>query len=111
MKTRFIAKKLNFIHQSSIEDGGDFLIQAHCEVTQEGQAGGEAFIIYLVSPSRIASEGIASREKVLWVRNYFIVESPDEAIVLPIIQNALDKVEAKDWQELIQSTKIVFDWI
>lgn len=110
MKGRFIAKRLNIINESWDESVGGFLIQAHCEVQRDGEAGGEAFIVNIASPERFALLA-STGDLAFWGANYFVVDSPDEAKILPVIQGVIDRVEAKSWQELAQSTRIAFDWI
>ena len=111
MKSKFIAKKLNLISEELGPSPNDFAIQSHCEIACEGEPGGEAFIVHLISPTALARMLKLGAEPVIWGHDVFIMESVDEDKVLATIQQILYKVNADSWQELIKLTSSMFKWV
>lgn len=111
MNLKFIAKKLNFINEEWGSSPDDFIIQAHCEIACEGEPGGEAFIVNLVSPKRLEKMLRTGAEPVIEGHDLFIMESVNEANVLALIQAMLYRTKANTWKELMDLTSVAFQWI
>jgi len=111
MKPNFVASKLNFINEEWGTSPDDFIVQAHCEITCDGQPGGEAFIVNLVSPKRLEKMLRLGAEPVIGGHDFFIMENVNEGNVLALIQAMLYRTKANTWKELIDLTSVAFQWI
>ena len=110
MAPAFRVVDLNRINQHWSENGDEFLVQAHAEIEQVGQPGGEAFQVTVASPSMLVSE-LAGRDEIESGRGYIFLNDFDERKVLAWLQKLIERSGASSWQELQAYVERYFDWI
>lgn len=101
---------INHMSEHWSDTGEEFLVQAHAEVQQLGQPGGEAFRVTVASPSMLVSE-LAGRDGIVPGRGYIFLNDFDEPKVLSWLQGLVERSGAASWPELQAYIERYFDWI
>lgn len=98
------------IHEQWSDSGEEFLVEAHAEITEMGQQGGEAFRVTIASPSMLMS-GLAGRDEIELGRGYMFMNDFNEAKVVAWLQRFVERSGARSWQEVEAYIDRYFDWI
>lgn len=101
---------INPIHEHWGDSGECFLVEAHVEVRQMGQTGGEAFRVTIASPSMLVSE-LADRHEIFLGRGWIFVRDFNEPQMRLWLQRFLERSGASSWQEIEAYVDRYFDWI
>ncbi|MCH9686728.1 MAG: immunity 8 family protein [Deltaproteobacteria bacterium] len=106
---RFNVTGLTMINEEWGDEPDDFCIQLHCEL-KDGNPGGEAFVVTVMSP-RVLARGLTEPNTVDWGRGCLFMRDYDASAVQEELQRFVDQGRAKDWTELSEYVGRFFDWI
>jgi hypothetical protein len=107
---KFRLRALTKISEHWGDDPGQFLVQLHGEVSQEGSAGGEAFHVTVASPSQLSRDLVAA-DGIELGRGYLFMIDYDEKQISFRLQQLIDSSSATSWEGLVAFVAKYFDWI
>lgn len=97
------------IHDHWGDDPRYFSVQLQCDVSRDGEFGGEAFSVTVVSPAEL--EQWIGDEGLELGRGYILMCDYDERRVTAFLQGLLDRSSAETWDELEAWVTRFFDWV
>jgi hypothetical protein len=108
--TKFKITALTKIREDWGDEPGQFLVQLHCELSEEGDLGGEAFQVTVTSPSHL-SRDLSKADGVELGRGYLFMLDYDEKQISSRLQDLVNASAATTWHALESFITKYFDWI
>ena len=109
---KFKVVELNIVTEKWGDEESDFYLKVHAEVKEDGAAGGEAFVVDVISPKSLASNFPKGDQFAYeFGRGYLLVNDYNKPKIIESLQGTIDRSGANNWDELFTYVGKYFDWV
>jgi hypothetical protein len=108
---RFSIASLTKVKEYWGDGAGEFSVQLHVELCSSESAGGEAFVVSVISPAQLARELSESASKLDFGRGLLLMLDYDENVIIEHLQKFVSVSDGSDWVSLRQRVSRYFNWL